>query len=179
MVFEADANAYHFTCLPRAHFTIATNGIQDDAGVIQSFEVMAADVTSDFTSLAFGSQSFVGVNAVITTDGANTGGGANPGFTQFVDLADAGSSTLINKDGIVSGAQGGVVDFFNAATANTANIINQGGEADGALGGTTIFWFSTGAANSTITADGAATSGALGGVTLFRDTCSANFATLA
>src|SRR5437660_3407873 len=176
MVFNAGASAYHFTCPPSRHFTILDGGIDNGSGVIQTFDVLAADTADNFTSLAFGFHSSAGTNTLVIAHGAAVGNGANPGFTQFT-TADAGSATLINNGGVVSGAKGGEIDFFNSSQAATATITNRAGTADGALGGRTLFWDGSGA-DSVITAEGATVGGGEGGITLLLGNSDAGDATM-
>lgn len=105
MVFDVGAQRlpFHYPAEPAFHDYNA--GLQNNSGVVQAFDVLAADTADDYTSLAFGFDSNAGTNALIIAHGASVGDGANPGFTQFL-AANAGNATLINNGGLVSGAKG-------------------------------------------------------------------------
>jgi hypothetical protein len=125
MIFDVDASAYHFTIPPSRNFTIYEGDLQNNSGVVQTFDVLAADTTHDYTSVAFGIHSKAGSNTLMIAHGASLGGGANPGFTQF--SAPAGSATLINNGGLVNGAKGGEVDFFPVAMLVTRRLPTRPG----------------------------------------------------
>jgi autotransporter-associated beta strand protein len=178
LVFQAGASSYDFTCAPSQHVTNSSQRLENDSGVVQNFDILAADTTEDFTSFAFDNESSAGSNTVFTAHGANVAGGASPGYTQFALKSTAGSATLINQGGVVSGAMGGEVDFFNSSQAANSSITNQAGLVSGALGGRTIFWQISGGGQALITAGGATASGAEGGSTIFQSGSSAADATL-
>ena len=96
-----------------------------------------------------------------------------------IPVPNAGSATLHNLGGTVSGATGGGVSFSFHTNAAESTILNEGGQVSGAQGGSTIFQGNNpSAANATIIANGGAVSGAGGGLISFNDSSLAGNATL-
>jgi autotransporter-associated beta strand protein len=67
-----------------------------------------------------------------------TGSDGVAGVTRFLDSSSAGSATITNNGGTVSGASGGVTLFLMDSNAGSATIITNGGTGGG-LGGSTLF----------------------------------------
>ncbi len=98
---------------------------------------------------------------------------------QFISNANAGSATIINEGGLISGADGGETYFFNQTNGGTATIMNEGGLVSGASGGLTWFLQDVATAGSSvITCEGATVNGAFGGTTRFDIPSTAGNATL-
>src|SRR5437870_4986948 len=107
IVFAEGASAYTVTLSPGLHYNTSLQfygaGITNNSGVVQNF-VAARSSTTNSGRISFYGSASAGENVVITNQGGNnTSGGEYGALTEFWNNSSAGSATLINEGGLVSG----------------------------------------------------------------------------
>ena len=158
IVFDQEAGTFTIEASaldPTNQLSIGGTGVTNRSGLTQNF------VSGVNGLLVFLNQATAGDGVVY----ANRGG-----FLNFVNTANAGSSSIVNSGDTDTNDNGGTL-FFGGASAAAAVIVNEGPESGGTFGGFTSFQDRSTAGTSTITSYAAAT-------TTFQDGASAGAATL-
>ncbi|MBA3831075.1 MAG: autotransporter-associated beta strand repeat-containing protein [Chthoniobacterales bacterium] len=181
IVFSSSADAYQITAPPGQFLVLNDLSINNESAEPQSF-VAATDISGNSGAVQLMDGATWGSPVILTAEAPVVSGGLSA-VILFIDFADAGNSTVINKGGVISGGAGGLTVFYDDATAATATITNAAGTVSGAGGGETAFTFESGGETATggdsvITSGGATVEGAGGGVTLFGSPATAGNATL-
>ena len=181
IVFTPGANVYTLRSaagdLPNYYFDIVEfygAGIVNNSGKIQNLIVEAAPGPDEQKPalVYFQNSAGIGDNLVITNQGSgsNVGVGAYGGATKFgfnfTDTPSAGSATIVNEGGKISGTiEGGISDLLAYSTADDATFINQPGVVTGAAAGSTFVSTGGDIGSSTFINNAATVTGAEGGWT--------------
>jgi len=179
IVFNAAAAANPFTIsVPDGlTLTISGVGITNNSGVTQSFGNFGT--VTGAPNLSFTNSATAGSMTVITNNAATVSGKFGS-ITQFNDGSSAGSATIINQGGGVSGEllSASLIQFNGSSTAGSATITDNGATASGAGGAFTEFNTSSTAGSATIVNNAATGTGTFGGLVNFLNTSSAGSATI-
>ena len=135
LFFGSTSSAYTISCPPGEFFTVGNGGIVQESETVQKI-VAAVDELGNAGGFAILGGS-AGSSTIFTAEARTSADGAS-GYLLFNITASAGSATIINKGGVVSGADGGQTGFFGQATAGNAQITNEAGTVSGAGG---LTWF--------------------------------------